>query len=139
MDFEGVISRIKTIKGLRHDHEVAELLGLTKTAFAERKRRDSIPRDKLALFCERESINMNWLLTGEGVRETAREAPAQIGIVREPKLDYIIDVIRAHNSAILNKMVDQLARIMDEGDYRKLAAIQSLLAVLVPGKEKEEE
>lgn len=64
--FEGVIERIKAYMGVKHDLDVAQLLNLSKTAFAERKRRGSIPDDKIALLCRRESINMNWMLTGIG-------------------------------------------------------------------------
>ena len=67
---------------LRYDSDVANLLGINKTAFAERKRRNSIPKDKLEILCERESINLNWLLTGRG---TARK---QIDSVRENIVPY---------------------------------------------------
>ncbi|MBI4388938.1 MAG: helix-turn-helix domain-containing protein [Nitrospinae bacterium] len=73
MNFETVLARIKEVKALRHDNEVATLLGLGKTAFAERKRRNSLPVDKLAVFCEKESINMNWILSGKGRKEKCRQ------------------------------------------------------------------
>lgn len=66
MDFESIIERIKGLKNLRADKKVAAVLGFSKGAFSERKRRGSIPKKELELFCERESINMDWLLTGEG-------------------------------------------------------------------------
>ncbi len=65
-NFSGVIGRLKSCLSLKHDADIADLLGLSKTAFAERKRRESIPTDKIALLCKRESINMDWLLTGKG-------------------------------------------------------------------------
>lgn len=68
MDFESIITRIKEVKSVRDDQEVAAILGLSKGAFSERKRRNSIPKKELELFCERESINMHWILTGEGLK-----------------------------------------------------------------------
>ncbi|HDK41277.1 MAG TPA: hypothetical protein ENH31_02870 [Nitrospirae bacterium] len=82
MNFKEIIHRIKDIMDLRYDSDVANLLGINKTAFAERKRRNSIPKDKLEILCERESINLNWLLTGRG---TARK---QIDSVRENIVPY---------------------------------------------------
>lgn len=64
--FEGVIDRVKAYLGVKHDLDVAQVLKLSKTAFAERKRRESVPDDKIALFCNKESISMNWVLTGIG-------------------------------------------------------------------------
>jgi hypothetical protein len=65
VNFNEIIDRLKLITQVKDDHEVASLLGLTKTAFSERKRRGSVPNDKLSLFCERESINMEWIHTGK--------------------------------------------------------------------------
>ena len=46
--------------------------------------------------------------------------------------------IAAHNRPILEKMMQQLADIMAEGDYRKTGALQSLLDLLAPKKEEGE-
>jgi len=64
--FISIIDRIKQAKSLRFDSEVADLLGLSSKAFTARKRSNSIPEDKLKIFCNRESINYDWLLTGQG-------------------------------------------------------------------------
>ena len=75
MDFDKIIKRIKEVRKLTYDSEVANLLGYTKNAFAERKRRNSIPHDKLYILCERENINIDWLLSGEGPQY--KESPGQ--------------------------------------------------------------
>jgi len=69
LNFSEIIFRIKKYKNIKNDLEVANLLGLSKTAISERKRRNSVPIDKITLFCERESINVDWLLAGEGKME----------------------------------------------------------------------
>ncbi|MBI5886847.1 MAG: helix-turn-helix transcriptional regulator [Deltaproteobacteria bacterium] len=66
MNFDDVLKRIKSQKNLRYDYQVAELLGLTKSALAERKSRGSLPLDKISIFCERNRLNIKWVLTGEG-------------------------------------------------------------------------
>lgn len=61
-----IIDRIKAYLNLKNDQDVADLLHLNKTALSERKRRDSVPRDKIALLCRNKNINMNWTVTGKG-------------------------------------------------------------------------
>jgi phage repressor protein C with HTH and peptisase S24 domain len=64
--FSSIIDRIKQAKSLRFDNEVADLLGFSRKALTARKRSKNIPEDKLRVFCSRESINYDWLLTGRG-------------------------------------------------------------------------
>lgn len=66
VDFDAVLGRIKLYENISDDSEVALALRLSKFALAQRKTRDSLPIDKLREFCDRESININWLLTGLG-------------------------------------------------------------------------
>lgn len=75
MNFDEVLSRVKAHKGLKYDYQVAELLGLTKSALAERKSRDSLPTDKLEVFCERNAVNLEWLLTGAGAKSHINAQP----------------------------------------------------------------
>lgn len=131
--FIDVILRLKKALMLQHDHQIADILGLTKTAFAERKRRNSIPEDKIKLLAERESINMDWLLTGEG------NMKIQPG-VSEPQGKFYINVkefIADHNRGIIINMLEQIERIMNEGNYKKTSALHTLLAALDPKDEKD--
>lgn len=63
-DFDKIIERIKSHKNIRYDIDVAELLGMTQSAFAERKRRNSIPYEELIRLCDDEGISCQWLLDG---------------------------------------------------------------------------
>ena len=65
-DFNSIIDRIKQAKSLRLDSQVAELLGFNQKALTARKRSNSIPEDRLKVFCNQESINYDWVLTGQG-------------------------------------------------------------------------
>ncbi len=65
-DFHSIIERIKQVKSLRFDSQIADLLGFSQKALTARKRTNSIPVDKLKVFCTQESINYHWLATGEG-------------------------------------------------------------------------
>lgn len=87
IDFLSIIKRIKEHKNFDHDWEVANLLGYTKEAFSERKRRKSVPIDRLEIFCERESINIDWVFYGEGPkhREERKEVTgSEVSHVPQP-------------------------------------------------------
>ena len=126
MHFNEIISRIKEIKNLYYDSDVAKLLGYTKNAFAERKRRNSVPQDKLELFCEREHININWLLTGEGPKyreekalpDTIGESPAAYGDERlaalVKKLQYIYNKGSVTDRALARGTIEEVYDILTE-------------------------
>ncbi|UCD10945.1 MAG: hypothetical protein JSU88_09750 [Nitrospinaceae bacterium] len=66
IDFTSIVNRIKQVKSLRYDYEVADLLRFRPKALAARKRLNKIPEDRLKVFCNQESINFDWVLTGKG-------------------------------------------------------------------------
>lgn len=72
-DFDKIIERIKSHKNIRYDIDVAELLGMTQSAFAERKRRNSIPYEELIRLCDDEGISCQWLLDGGALEPGAME------------------------------------------------------------------
>jgi hypothetical protein len=72
VDFKSIVDRIKQLRSLRFDLQVAESLGFKAKAFAARKKSNKIPEDRLKIFCHQESINFGWLLTGKGEPELYR-------------------------------------------------------------------
>ncbi|MBI2472055.1 MAG: hypothetical protein HYV59_12575 [Planctomycetes bacterium] len=92
---------------------MANLLGRSKEAFSERKWINSIPIDKLDIFCERESINIDWLLYGEcpKYREERREVIYEKGrevAVKEPSAEC--------EDKKLFDLMEKVARIYKEDD-----------------------
>lgn len=65
--FSDIIKRIKSREFINSDAKVAALLGLERTAFAERKRRNSLPYKELVIYCEQRGVSLHYLLTGEGL------------------------------------------------------------------------
>ena len=51
---------------LKHEYELAEMLGFKRVAFSERKKRNSVPEAEIKLLCINKSINPNWIFYGEG-------------------------------------------------------------------------
>ncbi|MCF6205802.1 MAG: helix-turn-helix domain containing protein [Sulfurovum sp.] len=73
--FPNVITRLKSIIGQRQqqskvrDMDVAAALGLDPQYFAVIKRRNKIPYEAIARFCEKERISMNWVLLEQAPRD----------------------------------------------------------------------
>lgn len=64
-DFLQALNRLKHELRLSKDYEVAAALGLSKTAFAERKKRGAFPHKELIAFAaSRPELDMNYVLTG---------------------------------------------------------------------------
>jgi len=74
-----IIGRIKELKGLSTDSEVALALGLKPQTLATAKMRGSIPYDALISFCDKERLSLDLLLRG---MELKTEEPLRI---REPE------------------------------------------------------
>ncbi len=64
------IARLQQVLGVKADSQLAKLLGMKPTAFSERKRRRALPQEEIAALCEREGVNLEWVLTGEGQPRT---------------------------------------------------------------------
>jgi transcriptional regulator with XRE-family HTH domain len=88
-DFDQKLLRLKQVLGLTEDQAVAAVLGLTKAAFSERKRRSAFPEDKvLALAARRPELNIDatYVFTGltakEAASEIARNFPTRLREIR---------------------------------------------------------
>lgn len=73
MDFLHIIERIKKILGTSskknkiYDRDVAQALKLDPQYFAVIKRRNKIPYESIAYFCNEANISINWILFGTKV------------------------------------------------------------------------
>jgi len=72
-NFDDIIERILKAKGWKTEKDVANALGMKPVAFSGRKSRNSPPVDKIRIWCNRESINIDWVLLGEGPMFTGGE------------------------------------------------------------------
>lgn len=80
--FEAALSRLKHALRVSNDADVAKALGMSKTAFAERKRRGSFPdRQLLALAAARPDLQLDpsFVLHGETAADTAAKMLKNFG------------------------------------------------------------
>jgi hypothetical protein len=105
--FEPVVLRLKEQLGVSTDKQVAALLGLSPTAFNDRKRRDAFPEDKLlALVATRPDLKLDvaYILTGDravvhammGAVRAAAEVVERLGgtkAQREARSDVLLNSV----------------------------------------------
>jgi hypothetical protein len=65
-DFSSIVARIKDLQGYKKDYEVGEMLGLDRKALSWRKTNNSIPLDKIRLYCSTYSRSLDFVLYGIG-------------------------------------------------------------------------
>lgn len=66
-DFDAKLLRLKQATGLTADQDVAALLGMTKAAFSDRKKRDAFPEEKLYAIAAQKpdaKLEVRYILTG---------------------------------------------------------------------------
>ncbi|MGE4444718.1 MAG: helix-turn-helix domain-containing protein [Candidatus Altimarinota bacterium] len=64
-DFKKILKRFKEELNLKHDREIAEILGVEQQNITNWKARNSIPYDLIISFCLEKEINMIYILTGK--------------------------------------------------------------------------
>lgn len=100
MTIVSIIDRIKKLKGLDNDVQVADILGMKRTALAERKRKGSIPYEELVSFSDKEGIWIDWMLTGEGAMRRdecqpilVKERTAPYGLQADSDVAEIMEIL----------------------------------------------
>jgi transcriptional regulator with XRE-family HTH domain len=77
--FDSSLLRLKQIAEVTTDQEVAELLGMSKAALSDRKRRDSFPEDKVRALAQQRpelGIDVDYVITGTTEAESLRQRDA---------------------------------------------------------------
>lgn len=112
--FAHALLRLKEQLGVQSDKEVAALLEMSPTAFADRKKRDAFPEDKLFAYAAKHperDLDVAYVLTGTpakihavmaGVKEAADLASKQGGTPeqRNDRLWAIHDSIQANQTTL---------------------------------------
>lgn len=73
MDFGKVMDRIRIILERKSDNkifdkDIATVLDMTSTQYSNAKTRNSIPYERIAIFCAKRRINMNWVLFEQNIK-----------------------------------------------------------------------
>lgn len=122
--------RLKILMDDLSVRKFAERLGMAPTTLQEYLKGRMPPADFVVRVCERLEINPWWLLTGNGEMRNA-----QSSILADPAPLYIADINPARKKKL--KLGNILNRIVDEGNQKKIRAVESQLELLDPGEKKQ--
>ncbi|MBP4133555.1 helix-turn-helix domain-containing protein [Gallibacterium anatis] len=89
--FTDILNRLKTELSVTMDKDIAEFLGMTKSAFAERKRRDVFPEEALRLADLKHpdlKLNIEYILTGdEDIHQKIQKLDRYSTPIKEDEID----------------------------------------------------
>jgi hypothetical protein len=116
--FDDIINRIKELKSLRHDSEVADLFKLSPNDFSNRKKRGTLAPLVLE-WGTHENVCWDWLIAGRG-SPNIDESDESMGECRNP-----VDM------ELLGRIIDRLEHWLEKGrkqlPSKKKARLISLL------------
>jgi hypothetical protein len=120
LDFVQVVERLKAAAGLKTDTELAAALGMSQSAFANRKQVGSLPYEKIVGFCLSENLNLSAIFAGETLT-LEKPDPILLGIImaRLEELDSICETSDRTRRKYLAADHGRLAAIL----YPRLAPI----------------
>jgi len=64
-NFNEVMTKFKNLLQLKSDTKTAEILGMSRATYSERKQRDSIPYENLINFCKKEKISIDLIFKNQ--------------------------------------------------------------------------
>lgn len=79
--FSDSLSRLKHALRVSKDQEVAEALGLSKTAFSERKKRESFPIKEVFELAQQKpelGLDPDWIVTGTSIHTETQDRTEEI-------------------------------------------------------------
>ena len=127
-----VFDRIKLALSISKDADLARAFEEAPKKIGVWRHRNTVPYEELITFCRQNNLNFEWVFLGKG--EMHR------GEVSEPILPYgtalAIGKI-APSEKLKLKLVNRLIRIIDEGDEKKIKAVEAQLDLLDPGEKKQ--
>jgi len=71
-----IVDRVKELKHLKSDDDVAKVLEMKKTALSNHKTRKTIPFKNLSTFCDKTGFSLDYILTGEGPKFRIKKGSA---------------------------------------------------------------
>jgi transcriptional regulator with XRE-family HTH domain len=137
---EYLSARIREVRGSLSVKEFAKDLGVSAAYIygLESGKKKNISDPLARLISAKYNISKTWLLTGQvSKRSVGKKHPPKM--VAEEVSSFTIDIkksVAEHNRKIIERMIAQLQRIFNEGDYRKTGTVQNILDILDPKKEE---
>lgn len=118
-----ILDEIRALKGLESDTALGELFGVKQSTVASWRVRNSLPFPDIIAFCSKEGISTDTIfIECKVAKPTVAESPE--GYTSH----------RFHDSRKTIKLKKMLNRILEEGDLKKIKAVEAQLDLLDPGE-----
>lgn len=122
--FADILGRIKNIKGLHSDAQVAKTLNMTRNNLYGFKKRGKIPHEQIQKFCAAEGIRIDYVMSGIG---PVHDQP--VSTIAEPSDAYPKNHLRRgdDNSQIrISDILQKVTYIMESNTPHKNAIVMAV-------------
>jgi hypothetical protein len=105
---DNVVDRLKIFHGFKRDIELANIFDLSQADFSQRKKRGTL-LEMLIDHAHNESVNLHWLLTGEGEMHVHHEKPlSQVINEQEGVIQAIREILSSGDDFIIRSLKERL-------------------------------
>lgn len=107
-----ISERIKFLRGGKLQKEYAEYLGIGKSLISDYETGRTKPTSEvLNIICEKDNVNLNWLLTGKGYPYIRDHTPDEFGhsVVNESISEYLAS--NKEKDALIEKLKEENERL----------------------------
>jgi hypothetical protein len=108
--FDQVMSRLKSVCAAGSDGQLAEELGLSGSAYANLKKRGSIPYEKVIALAMSYKVNLNWLFTGDNAEPTKQSLSTLSPTLDELQPENLITLL----TGLTERQVTTLKRTIED-------------------------
>jgi transcriptional regulator with XRE-family HTH domain len=123
--FESVMVRFKAALAVSSDGKLAEKLGLSNSAYANLKKRGSIPYEKVIALAISYNVNIDWLFTGEGKASRREQQQLQASLlITNPRFEKLLGLLEG----LTERQIDQIQGLSEE--YLTLNRLSTEIEVL---------
>ncbi|MDD5106090.1 MAG: hypothetical protein PHC49_10785 [Desulfuromonadaceae bacterium] len=123
-----ILDEIRARKGLGSDTALGELFGVKQSTVGSWRARNTLPFADVIAFCDKEGISTDVLF----IECKPNQKPV---LSAEPAPIYLTEVSPERKKKM--KLRNMLDRIIDEGDQKKIKAVEAQLDLLDPGEKKQ--
>lgn len=123
-----ILDEIKRQKNLKSDTELAELFHVSPSTVTNWRVRNSTPFDAIVSFCEKEGINLSWLLTGQALTHYIDiDGQKVLTTLTKPGVYKVAD---EHRDPVLNSLSQKLEMVYKEGTIQQKGMIRGIIEEL---------
>lgn len=109
-----ILERLKQIKKLKTDADVAKFLNIKPNTLSNWKKRNSYDLEKIITKCAENNVDLNWLLTGSGemLKNETKEITSDKSSISSPEIDQDCKI------KMLKEIIKSKDRIIEMQDAR---------------------